>query len=220
MPEDKIQRQNFQLMIYIEHYFIKIRDAFQMITENPNQIYFKDNTCIVSLITLEKIRFNTNTIFEQLREISKFQIVMKHKVSNMKRKLQNKIQQKDPPKKNKANGILKSSNYQDSISDKKENPNDTSADKHMQSSFSDLNENSPNADNLRGDSSGVNDSSSTQKGNNIQGQMAVNFLQHNFSLLSYFLKSTQKFFQQFIFLILKNYFEIFCNASLFEIRRR
>ena len=72
--EQRILRQNFQLMAIIEDYFGHIANGFDVISYNPQQFHFKDNTCLLLLITMNKIRLNCNKILQQLKVFINYEV--------------------------------------------------------------------------------------------------------------------------------------------------
>lgn len=62
--EEAILRQNCQLVLLFQDYLMHLYNGYQILTENPKEVYLRDNSCILILITLERIRFNCHTILE------------------------------------------------------------------------------------------------------------------------------------------------------------
>lgn len=62
--EEAILRQNFQLILLFQDYLMHLYDGYQILTENPKEVYLRDNSCIMILVTLERTRFNCHTILE------------------------------------------------------------------------------------------------------------------------------------------------------------
>jgi hypothetical protein len=62
--EEGILRQNCQLVLLFQDYLMHLYKGYQILTENPKEVYLRDNSCILILVTLERTRFNCHTILE------------------------------------------------------------------------------------------------------------------------------------------------------------